>query len=149
MFAAVLIVFTMKTLFTINIVLLAAGPVLLTMFLYAKHVVIHRHIHWEELPEATFWNSFKSFAWLGDLWRLAKFWLAVALGAGLQVLLVLGYVNLNPYVSSFYIFIPPLLTLVTDRVRSPIPCSRINTLPRVPLHSTHTQPPRPHAARIT
>lgn len=108
-FAAALIVLPLRILFTINIVLLAAGPVLLMALVYTKHVVLHRRLlqpeitHHEEQAKPSFWrsswNSFKSFRWLGDLWRLGRFWLAVAVGIGLQVLLVVGYININPFVS--------------------------------------------------
>lgn len=87
----------MHTLFVINIVLLAAGPILLAIMAYAKHVVAHRRIR-VRAPARDAWTAFKSLEWAGDLWRVAKFWLAVALGVGCQMLLITGYVTLNPFV---------------------------------------------------
>jgi hypothetical protein len=109
-FAAVLIVLPLRIMFTINIVLLTAGPILLLFLVYTKHVVMHRRLQQPDIAREEgaaesiwrrLWNSFKSLGWLSDLWRVGKFWLAVVLGIGLQVLLIVGYVNVNPFVSCF------------------------------------------------
>lgn len=114
-----MIVFELRTLFTINVVLLAAGPILLIALIYTKHVVLTRRVHphiQEEIPEEEgarpgvlqkLLTGFKSFIWLGNVWRLGKFWLALVVGVALQVLLVVGYVYLNPFVRD----IPPIFSL--------------------------------------
>lgn len=102
----------MRVLMIINIVLLAAGPILLLILAYTKHVVMHGRLL-RRLPSTAqedssqesiwwrWWNSFKAMTWLGNLWRLGKFWVALVIGIGLQVLLVVGYIKLNPFVRRF------------------------------------------------
>lgn len=106
-----MIVFELSTLFKINIVLLAAGPILLIALVYTKHVVLNRvHPHAEVLGEEEgpgvlqrLLVGFKGLSWLGNLWRLGKFWLALVVGVALQTLLVVGYVYLNPFVRDIHI----------------------------------------------
>lgn len=132
-----MIVFELRTLFTINIVLLAAGPILLIALVYTKHVVLNRRVHphnGEELPEEegahpgvlqNLFAGFKSFGWLGNLWRLGKFWLALVVGVALQVLLVVGYIYLNPFVCDMPLTHAGfLLTRFDPRYRS---CTRTHT----------------------
>ena len=108
-----MIVFELRTLFTINIVLLAAGPILLIALVYTKHIVLNRHVHpraegsgeEEEARPNVFQKllaGLKGSSWLGNLWRLGKFWLALVVGVTLQVLLVVGYAYLNPFVRDTY-----------------------------------------------
>jgi hypothetical protein len=96
---------------TINVVLLTAGPILLLSLAYTKYTIEDRHILEQQRYTANVndaravwrqrWNSFTSKTWLSDLRGVGKFWLAVLLGVGLQVLLIVGYVNLNPFVRNF------------------------------------------------
>lgn len=112
-FAAYLVVFPLSLLFIINIALLAGGPVLLVVLGYAKHVVVQRRLDTlreQGGPRESFGQhlltSFKSLSWVGDLWRLGKFWLMVVLSIGFQILLIVGYVKLNPFVRFMFI-LPP------------------------------------------
>jgi hypothetical protein len=94
--------------FAINVVLLTAGPILLLILEYNKNIAVHRPPQQPDVAQGGgsreiiwhIWHSLKTL-WLGDLWSVGKFWLAVVFGAVLQVLLVVGYVNLNPFVSHF------------------------------------------------
>ena len=142
MFAAVLIVFPTRLLLTTNIVLLVAGPVLLLVLAFTKNYVMRNRLQ-ELFPEIShedrvrhsiwqrWWNSFKAMAWLGDLWRMGKFWLALVVGIGLQILLVLGYVKLNPFVCYILSSRRNQLTSTSypDRIFSSISRPRINIVP--------------------
>jgi hypothetical protein len=94
-FAAVLVVLPTRLLLTINIVLLVAGPILLLLLAFIKNYVMHRRLQ-ELFPEIS--HEDRAMAWLGDLLRMGKFWLALVVGICLQIILVVGYVKLNPFV---------------------------------------------------
>jgi hypothetical protein len=134
----------------INIVLLAAGPILLLILAYTKHVVVHGRLL-RQLPSTAqedgsqesiwrrLWNSFKAMTWLGNLWIVGKFWVALLIGIGLQVLLVLSYVKLNPFVRKFPLTsYSPLTNKFTypDRLFPSIPRPRINTVVNLPVHGS-------------
>ncbi|KII95471.1 hypothetical protein PLICRDRAFT_98578 [Plicaturopsis crispa FD-325 SS-3] len=115
LFAAVLIVFKLNTLFTANIVLLAAGPIAILLLIYSRYAV-QRPTRGSQSGEAALqrgWKNFKRFGWLKGLWKITRFWLALAIGVGLQVLLVVGYLNLNPFIvySHPYIVLTSALSL--------------------------------------
>ena len=128
-----MIVFELRTLFTINIVLLVAGPILLVALVYTEHVVLDRvRPRTEVLVEEGARPSvlqrlsvgFKGFSWLANLWRLGKFWLTLAVTVALQTLLVVGYAYLNPFVRHIPITQSGSLQILTPRYRS---CTRIHT----------------------
>ncbi|KAH7883336.1 hypothetical protein F5I97DRAFT_1904225 [Phlebopus sp. FC_14] len=108
LFGAALVFFSLETLFITNVVLLTAGPIVLLLLLYSKYVIQLmkrlRQGHRESVNggEATQTPRARIIAVLkkigASFWGVAKFWVALLVGIGLQVALVAGYVNLNPFV---------------------------------------------------
>lgn len=106
-FGAAFIVFPLSALYIFNVVLLVIGPVLMTLLIAFEHILQYgrqqQHLNGDAHRDtggmwADAWTWFKELSWLKGMWRWAKFWLAVVLTVGFQVLLVLGYVKLNPLV---------------------------------------------------
>jgi hypothetical protein len=104
-----MILFTFQTLWIVNIVLLTVGPVILLMLVYFEHIIrvtsrirsgyyrtVNGDVHFENfMARAT--ADIKYF--LKGFWVWSKFWTALLLGVGFQILLVVGYAKLNPFVS--------------------------------------------------
>ncbi|EIW82238.1 hypothetical protein CONPUDRAFT_54548 [Coniophora puteana RWD-64-598 SS2] len=115
LFGAALVNFRNETLFTINVVLLVVGPIFLLALVYSESIVeMGRHLrHGRQLSEDVGGDRpimerivVPLRRWARGFWRWAKFWAALVIGAGLQVLLVVGYVILNPFaVHSHPIFV--------------------------------------------
>lgn len=103
-----MIVFTFQTLWIVNIILLTVGPVILLMLVYFEHIIrvtsrirsgYYRAANGDahhEIFVARASAEIKYF--LKGFWVWSKFWTALLLGVGFQVLLVVGYANLNPFV---------------------------------------------------
>ncbi|OAX36374.1 Zn-dependent exopeptidase [Rhizopogon vinicolor AM-OR11-026] len=108
LFGMIMIVFTFQTLRIVNIVLLTVGPVILLMSVYFEHIVrvtsrirsgYYRAANDDVNSQnfvacviATVKNVIKGcFVW-------SKFWIALLLGVGFQLLLVVGYAKVNPFV---------------------------------------------------
>jgi hypothetical protein len=119
LFGAIMILFTFQTLWIVNIVLLTVGPVILLMLVYFEHIIrvtsrirsgyyhaVNGDVHFENFMARAaadikyFFNGF---------WVWSKFWTALLLGVGFQILLVVGYAKLNPFV----IHTHPWLVLVS------------------------------------
>ncbi|KAK0465552.1 putative zinc metalloprotease [Desarmillaria tabescens] len=132
LFGAALILFPLSSLFTFNVVLLAVGPVVLILLLACEAAIRHNRRNDENgsVPGSHdnfwghLWNSTISLRWLSGFWRWSKFWFAILVTVGLQVLLVFSFVKINtftvhssPYLvflSSFtlaYLSIVPILQL--------------------------------------
>ncbi len=102
-----MIIFSLRTLTTINIVMLVIGPVMIIL-LSACEYIIHmntrqgRHngyIHGgDQTTWRQFWDWFIGFEWFSGFWRWAKFWVALGVTVGCQALLNFGYLKLNRYV---------------------------------------------------
>jgi hypothetical protein len=119
LFGAIMILFTFQTLWIVNIVLLTVGPVILLMLVYFEHIIrvtsrirsgyyrtVNGDVHFENFmarAAADIKYFFKGF------WVWSKFWTALLLGVGFQILLVVGYAKLNPFV----IHTHPWLVLVS------------------------------------
>lgn len=102
-----LIVFPLDVLLTFNIVFLVIGPVVLILLIAFEAIIEHTRRQTAQNGTAhgsqdnifsQAWIWFKEFGWVKSLWRWAKFWAALGVAIGLQALLVLGYVKLNPFV---------------------------------------------------
>jgi hypothetical protein len=119
LFGAIMILFTFQTLWIVNIVLLTVGPVILLMLVYFEHIIrvtsrirsgyyraVNGDVHFENFM-ARAAADIKYF--LKGFWVWSKFWTALLLGVGFQVLLVVGYAKLNPFV----IHTHPWLVLVS------------------------------------
>ncbi|KAG1824010.1 hypothetical protein EV424DRAFT_1606366, partial [Suillus variegatus] len=108
-FGAVMIVFTFQTLQIVNIILLTVGPVILLMLVYFEHIIrvmsCIRSGYYRTANGDTHRESFVARAsakithFLKGFWVWSKFWIASLLGVGFQILLVVGYVKLNPFAS--------------------------------------------------
>lgn len=118
-FGAIMIVFTFQTLWIVNIILLTVGPVILLMLVYFEHIIrvtsrirsgyylaANGDVHRESFVACA---SVKIKHFLKSFWVWSKFWTALLLGVGLQILLVVGYAKLNPFV----IHTHPWLVLVS------------------------------------
>ncbi|KAG2158710.1 uncharacterized protein EDB93DRAFT_1290778, partial [Suillus bovinus] len=119
LFGTIMIVFTFQTLRIANIVLLIVGPVILLMLVYFEHIIrvasfirsgnyraANGDVHRESFvvrASAEIKHFLKSF------WVWSKFWTALLLGVAFQMLLVVGYAKLNPFV----IHTHPWLVLVS------------------------------------
>ncbi len=107
-FGVVMILFPLSAMITFNIVFLVIGPVILILVLAAEAAIQHnrrRYIQNGDAPGSSnslwdhFWSWFIEFGWLKGFLSWAKFWIALIATVGLQVLLVYGYLKVNPFVS--------------------------------------------------
>ena len=101
--------FPLRALLAFDIALAVFGPAIVILLFAIQSLIAynrrHRqngaaHTRMHHRTWNTMWNWFIDMGWLRSVWKWAKFWLAVVISVGLQVLLVVGYLNLNPYVSS-------------------------------------------------
>ncbi|KAG0693423.1 hypothetical protein DFH29DRAFT_396814 [Suillus ampliporus] len=108
LFGTIMIVFTLQTLRIVNIVLLTVGPIVLLLLVYFEHIIrvtsrirsgyyraANGDVHRESLMARTS-TEIKYF--LKSFWVWSKFWIALLLGVGFQMFLVVGYAKLNPFV---------------------------------------------------
>jgi len=105
----IMIVFTLKTLRIVNIVLLTVGPLVLLLSVYFEHIVrvttrirsgyYHAADNHEHLQNFTASVAAAVKGFMGGCLVWSKFWIALSLGVGFQLLLVVGYAKLNPFVS--------------------------------------------------
>ncbi|KAG2339609.1 hypothetical protein BDR05DRAFT_938905 [Suillus weaverae] len=108
LFGAIMIVFTFQTLWIVNIILLTVGPVILLMLVYFEHIIrvtsrirsgyyraANGDVHRESFVARA---SAEIKYFLKSFWVWSKFWTALLLGVGFQMLLVVGYAKLNPFV---------------------------------------------------
>ncbi|KAL1759812.1 putative zinc metalloprotease [Schizophyllum commune] len=119
LFGQALIVFPLSAMITFNIVFLVVGPVVLALLVAFDVVARQRRQEMlgggyeEQGFFARAWMSFKSFRWVGGFWKHAKFWVSLAVTVGLQVLLCVGYLYINPLIaySSSHIVLLSFLSL--------------------------------------
>ncbi|KAF7337950.1 Peptide hydrolase [Mycena venus] len=118
LFGAWLVVLSMDSLLIANIVLLIVGPVILLVLVVADAAVLqsrsqNRNGHVSEYNNnllQQFWAWLISFSWLKGAWMWAKFWAAVLVTAGLQAVLMFGYLKLNPFI----VYSQPTLVVVSS-----------------------------------
>lgn len=132
----IMIVFTLKTLRIVNIVLLTVGPLVLLLLVYFEHIVrvtirirsgYYRAADDRERLQnftASVAKAVKGF--MGGCLAWSKFWIALSLGVGFQLLLVVGYAKLNPFVSVWFVLF---------RTHALINCQVIHTHPWLVLVS--------------
>ncbi|KAF8921991.1 putative zinc metalloprotease [Mucidula mucida] len=108
LFGVVMILFPLSAMITFNIVFLVIGPVILILVLAAEAAIQHnrrRYIQNGDAPGSSnslwdhFWSWFIEFGWLKGFLSWAKFWIALIATVGLQVLLVYGYLKVNPFIA--------------------------------------------------
>ncbi|KAG2109315.1 uncharacterized protein F5147DRAFT_798447 [Suillus discolor] len=110
LFGAVMIVLTFQTLQIVNIILLTVGPVILLMVTSRIRSGYYRTANGDTHRESFVVRaSAKITHFLKGFWVWSKFWIALLLGVGFQILLVVGYAKLNPFV----IHTHPWLVLVS------------------------------------
>ncbi|KAJ8488101.1 hypothetical protein ONZ45_g14086 [Pleurotus djamor] len=114
LFGSTMIAFPLTTLTTINIVALVLGPVMIILLAACEYIIKFNTIQGHQnghvpVPEGSFWRDawewFKSMRWLSGFWKWAKFWLALGVTSGFQVLLVTLYVQVNRYVVYSYPYV--------------------------------------------
>ncbi|KAK0456080.1 putative zinc metalloprotease [Armillaria borealis] len=135
LFGTALIVFPLSSLFTFNTVLLAIGPIVLILLLACEAAIRHNRRNGENgnAPGSHnnlwghLWDSVVSLRWLSGFWRRSKFWFAVLVTAGLQVLLAFSFLKLNIFIvhSSPYLVFLSFFTLaylsIVPILQLPIP----------------------------
>jgi hypothetical protein len=104
-------VFPLRTLLTLNLVLAIFGPAIVTLLVALQSLVVfnrrrHENGTIQGLRRDAFWDTvrqwFTHLGWVGRFWRWAKFWMALVVSVAMQVLLVFGYISLNPFVSHLF-----------------------------------------------
>jgi hypothetical protein len=88
------------------------GPLITILLVAIQSLIVYNRRHRQnggadhDRSRGWRWELLKNWLtdlnWLKTVWRWAKFWLTLVLTVGLQVLLILGYVNLNPFVSHHF-----------------------------------------------
>ncbi|KAH7911326.1 hypothetical protein BJ138DRAFT_937247 [Hygrophoropsis aurantiaca] len=146
LFGAALISFSLESLFVANVVLLTVGPIVLLLLVYSESIIRatkklrqRRHQPHANANGHSAHQSFWSKTWtlikevVNGFWNWAKFWVALILGVGFQVLLVLGYVNLNPFIvhsHPYLVLISSLsLSYLTTVLAMTFPLTKHNTVP--------------------
>ncbi|KAH7920604.1 hypothetical protein BV22DRAFT_1097866 [Leucogyrophana mollusca] len=146
LFGAALVSFSIGALFVANVVLLTAGPIVLLLLVYSEYIIrVTKRIRHRQNAHHGAANghgstgSLGSRLWVGTkevakgFWNWAKFWVALVLGAGFQALLVLGYVNLNPFIihSHPYLVLASSLSLsyLTTVLAMTFPLTKHNVVP--------------------
>ncbi|KAG1734465.1 hypothetical protein EDB19DRAFT_1854474 [Suillus lakei] len=119
LFGAIMIMFTLQTLWIVNIILLTVGPVILLMLVYFEHIIrvtsrirsgYYRAVNGDAHRESFMTRASAEIKHvLKSFWVWSKFWIALLVGVGFQMLLVVGYAKLNPFVIHTY----PWLVLVS------------------------------------
>ena len=104
-----MIQFTFQTLWITNIILLTVGPIILLMMIYLEHIARvtsrirsgYSRAAIDDVPRQSFAASM--VVAIEDaakvFWHWSNFWIVLLLGVGFQLLLVVGYARLNPFVS--------------------------------------------------
>ncbi|KAG1716468.1 hypothetical protein ID866_672 [Astraeus odoratus] len=109
LFGAALVLFSLNALFVMNVVLLTVGPIVLLLLVYSQHIVrIAKRFHWRHRAHVNGGDAHEES--LGErtlrilknigraFWSSASFWVTLIISAGLQVILVISFVKLNPFI---------------------------------------------------
>jgi hypothetical protein len=155
-FGAMLVLFPLELLFSSNIILAVFGPALVIFLIALQTLIVYNRRRRENgsvegggriaLVKAA-WKWFIHLRWLGP-W--VKFWLALLLGVGLQVVLVYGYIQLNPFVSATLpLAVRSALTWIPDYLFPTLCRLRFQSRTRLPLLSVCPPNPYPLASSPT
>jgi hypothetical protein len=104
-FGRTMIVFPLRTLLAYNIALIVCGLIIVILVVTIQSLVAYNrgHVQNGNAYGTTWSESFRQWVtnvnWFKVAWKWSKFWVCLAISIGLQALLVLGYVKLNPLVS--------------------------------------------------
>jgi hypothetical protein len=138
-FGRTLVLFSLRGLLAFNIALAVFGPAIMILLVAIQSLIVYNRRHRQNgvVPgtRQRLWEWFMDLSWLKTIWKWTKFWLALAVTVGLQVLLVVGYVNLNPFVSRFSVCIRAIADVfVTDCVLTTTSSTDLKPGTRIPLH---------------
>ncbi|KAG9221368.1 hypothetical protein CCMSSC00406_0009945 [Pleurotus cornucopiae] len=119
LFGAAMIVFSLRSLTTINIVMLVIGPVMVILLSACEYIIQmntrqgrhNGYIHGGDRSTwRHFWEWFIGFEWFSGFWRWAKLWVALGVTVGCQALLNFGYLKLNRYI----VYSSPHIVLISS-----------------------------------
>jgi hypothetical protein len=138
-FGRTLVLFSLRGLLAFNIALAVFGPAIMILLVAIQSLIVYNRRHRQNgvVPGTRQRLSewFMDLSWLKTIWKWTKFWLALVVTVGLQVLLVVGYVNLNPFVSRFSVCIRLIADVVmTDCVLTTASSTDLKPDTRIPLH---------------
>ena len=118
-FGSTMIVFSLRALLAYNVALTVVGPIVMILLIAIQSLLVYNRLHGQNgvahgPRRAWTWESFREWfmdiGWFKVVWKWSKFWLGLIISIGLQALLVLGYVKLNPLVRRFALVLDPLVT---------------------------------------
>ncbi|KAJ8697185.1 hypothetical protein PTI98_006984 [Pleurotus ostreatus] len=119
LFGAAMVVFSLRSLTTINIVMLVIGPVMVILLSACEYIIQmntrqgrhNGYIHGGDRSTwRHFWDWFVGFEWFSGFWRWAKLWVALGVTVGCQALLNFGYLKLNRYI----VYSSPHIVLISS-----------------------------------
>ncbi|KAF9002874.1 hypothetical protein BDQ17DRAFT_1399878 [Cyathus striatus] len=135
LFAATLIILSLPTLQTLNIITLVLGPIVLILLTVITHIASRESPHPHNgAPHRTgsvlrdTWEWFRDGGWLRGVWVRAKFWVALVVACGTLVGLVVGFVQLNPFI----VYSHPYWVLLSTFSLSLLSISLVLNLPILP-----------------
>ena len=118
-FGRTMIVFSLRALLAYNIALTVVGPIVMILLIAIQSLLVYNRSHGQNgvahgpgraWTRESFREWFMDVGWFKVVWKWSKFWLGLGVSIGLQALLILGFVKLNPLVRRF--------TLVFDLLRT-------------------------------
>ncbi|KAL4071336.1 hypothetical protein V8B97DRAFT_452974 [Scleroderma yunnanense] len=108
LFGVALVLFSVEGLFIINVVLLTAGPITLLLLMYSQRIVRAakqlrqrrlEEVNEGETHEHVGTRALRTLCYIGKVvWRSTGFWITFLVSAGFQVVLVVLYVKINPFI---------------------------------------------------
>ncbi|THG93134.1 hypothetical protein EW026_g8021 [Hermanssonia centrifuga] len=122
----IMVAFSLRTLFVLNVVLLILGPLVVIGLLAWVLILSNKYARRYEEPELTQGDRLKRVLVAAMGW--GRFWLALLLAIGLHISLVAGYVKLNPFIfhSKPYLVLTTILALSFLSIS--LPLSLLNKL---------------------
>ena len=113
-----MIVFSLRAFLAYNVALTVVGPIVITLLIAIQSLLVYNRLHGQNgvahgPRRAWTWESFREWfmdvGWFKVVWKWSKFWLGLGVSIGLQALLVLDYVRLNPSARRFALGFDPLV----------------------------------------
>ncbi|KAL0955569.1 hypothetical protein HGRIS_001809 [Hohenbuehelia grisea] len=138
LFGSALILFSLPTLITANIVILVLGIVFLILLAACAHIILLEtqrraqaqngnapHAPDQRSALRHLWDRLISLGWLPGLWRRAKFWVALTASLALQV----GFVALIVYLNPLIVYSSPYVVLLSSLSLAYLSLSVIMNIP--------------------
>ncbi|KAF9002868.1 hypothetical protein BDQ17DRAFT_1425400 [Cyathus striatus] len=105
LFTVALIILSLPMLQTLNIITLVLGPIVLILLMAITHIASrespHPHngaLHRMGSVFRDTWEWLRDGGWLRGVWVHAKFWVVLVVACGALVGLVVGFMQLNPFI---------------------------------------------------